>query len=212
MGFQTAAVQHESSYETELAKNRLLRTQVHELRAKVIQKLSEKHAAHELSLRQTQSTEHGSHDAAYQAELSKNRQLRVKVQELRKKVIDKLTEKHAAHELHLRQTSDVAHEDNLHKLFEKEKQRNVYLKEKVNELRAKKEALLRKKKEEEHSNKEIEELVEELGFQQEEVAAPKSTGSFAAVGAVGLAAVLAGASFLASQEGTLSTTALEDHQ
>merc|ERR1711948_167397 len=100
--------------------------------------------------------EHESHDAAYQAELAKNRHLREKVQELRKKVIDKLTEKHAAHELSLRQTSDVAHEDNLHSLFEKEKQRNVYLKEKVNELRAKKEALLRKKKEEEHSNKEIE--------------------------------------------------------
>merc|ERR1712039_320004 len=163
---QTESVSHDASYEMELAKNRLLRTQVHELRAKVIHKMGEKHAAHELSLRQTQSTEHGSHDAAYQAELSKNRQLREKVQELRKKVIDKLTEKHAAHELHLRQTSDVAHEDNLHKLFEKEQQRNVYLKEKVNELRAKKEALLRKKEEEEHSNKEIEELVEELGLQQ----------------------------------------------
>merc|ERR1712066_294343 len=150
---QTESVSHDASYEMELAKNRLLRTQAHDLRAKVIQKLSEKHAAHELSLRQTQSTEHGSHDAAYQAELSKNRQLREKVQELRKKVIDKLTEKHAAHELHLRQTSDVAHEDNLHKLFEKEKQRNVYLKEKVNELRAKKEALLRKKKEDTHADK-----------------------------------------------------------
>merc|ERR1719254_405816 len=84
----------------------------------------------------------------YQAELSKNRQLREKVQELRKKVIDKLTEKHAAHELSLRQTSDVAHENNLNAWFEKEKQRNVYLKQKVNELRTKKQDLLRKKEEE----------------------------------------------------------------
>merc|ERR1712039_861298 len=179
-----------------------------------IKKLSEKHAAHELSLRQSQPTEHGSHDAAYQAELSKNRHLREKVQELRKKVIDKLTEKHAAHELSLRQTTNVEHEDNLNSLFEKEKQRNTYLKAKVNELSAKKEALL-KKKEQEHADKEIEELVEELGFQQDEAAAPsagKSTGAFAAAGAVGLAAVLAGASFLASQEGASATTALEDRQ
>merc|ERR1712066_88498 len=150
---QTESVSHDASYEMELAKNRLLKTQVHELRAKVIKKLSEKHAAHELSLRQSQPTEHESHDAAYQAELSKNRHLREKVQELRKKVIDKLTEKHAAHELSLRQTSDVAHEENLHSLFEKEKQRNTYLKAKVSELRAKKEALLNKKKEDTHADK-----------------------------------------------------------
>merc|ERR1712050_815768 len=122
----------------ELSKNRALRAQVHDLRAKVIKKLSEKHAAHELSLRQTQPTEHESHDPAYQAELSKNRHLREKVQELRKKVIDKLTEKHAAHDLSLRQTTNVEHEDKLNSLFEKEKQRNTYLKAKVNELRAKK--------------------------------------------------------------------------
>merc|ERR1712190_211659 len=178
-------------------------------------KLSEKHAAHELSLRQSQPTEHGSHDAAYQAELSKNRHLREKVQELRKKVIDKLTEKHAAHELSLRQTTKVEHEDHLNSLFEKEKQRNTYLKAKVNELRAKKEALLNKKREQENADEEIEELVEELGFQQNEAAAPsaaKSTGAIAAAGAVGLAAVLAGASFLASQEGTSATTAVEDRQ
>merc|ERR1712039_466462 len=72
---QTESVSHDASYEMELAKNRLLRTQVHELRAKVIKKLSEKHAAHELSLRQAQPTEHESQDAAYQAELAKNRHL-----------------------------------------------------------------------------------------------------------------------------------------
>merc|ERR1712232_1539303 len=212
MGGQTESVSHDASYEMELAKNRLLRKQVHELRAKVIKKLTEKHAVHELSLGQTESV---SHDASYEMELAKNRKLREQVHELRAKVIKKLSEKHAAHELSLRQTSDVAHEDNLHSLFEKEKQRNIYLKAKVNELRAKKEALLNKKKEEEHADKEIEELVEELGLQQNEAAAPsaaKSTGAFAAAGAVGLAAVLAGASFLVSQEGTSPTTALEDRQ
>merc|ERR1712125_171515 len=145
-----------------------------------------KHAAHELSLGQTESV---SHDESYEMELAKNRLLRKQVHELRAKVIKKLSEKHAAHELSLRQTSDVAHEDNLHSLFEKKK--------------------------EEHADKEIEELVEELGLQQNEAAAPnaaKSTGAFAAAGAVGLAAVLAGASFLASQEGTSPTTALEDQQ
>merc|ERR1719277_2102904 len=100
--------------------------------------------------------------------------LRERVHELRAKVIKKLSEKHAAHELSLRQTSDVAHEDNLHSLFEKEKQRTIYLKAKVNEVRAKKEALLNKKKEEEYSDREIEELVEELGLQQNEADAPSA--------------------------------------